>query len=146
MLSAGTAVSKTVVATNFMRQFTVDEANALIPVLSPVLDRLHDTYIRMQEAAEVVRAFEWQALQDGHATETRIFDPDVDLEAIQEEMASGMAFIRELGVVLKDIELGLVDFPARLHGRDVYLCWHLGEERVGYWHDVDGGYRQRQPL
>jgi hypothetical protein len=129
-----------------MRHFTVDEANALIPTLEPVLDSLHDTFIQWQEAVEVVRAFEAQALQNGHATETRIFDPDVDTIRIREELRERLQFLQQLGVVLKDIQIGLIDFPARRDGRDVYLCWHLGEESVANWHELDEGYRSRKPI
>jgi hypothetical protein len=129
-----------------MRHFTTDEANALIPTLEPVLESLHDTYIQWQEAVDVVRAFEAQALQNGHATETRIFDPDVDTVRIREELRQRLQFLEQVGVVLKDIQIGLIDFPARHEGRDIYLCWHLGEESVAYWHEKDEGYRNRKPI
>ena len=53
--------------------------------------------------------------------------------------------ITELGIVLKDLDMGLLDFPQR-EGRVVFLCWHPPEERVEYWHDLDAGYAGRQPL
>jgi hypothetical protein len=54
--------------------------------------------------------------------------------------------ISELGVVLKDLDMGLLDFPHERGGRIVFLCWHSLEERVEYWHDLDAGYAGRQPL
>ena len=54
--------------------------------------------------------------------------------------------IEESGIVLRDIDRGLVDFPAVIDGREVYLCWELGEDDVAYWHDLDSGYRGREPL
>lgn len=54
--------------------------------------------------------------------------------------------IKDLGVLLKDADKGLCDFPYLRHGRLVYLCWHLGEERIGYWHDVETGFSGREPL
>ena len=54
--------------------------------------------------------------------------------------------IRELGVVLKDLDMGLLDFPHEREGRIVFLCWHPPEERVAYWHDLDAGYGGREPL
>ncbi len=54
--------------------------------------------------------------------------------------------IRELGVVLKDLDMGLLDFPHERDGRVVFLCWHPPEERVAYWHDLDAGYAGRQPI
>ena len=54
--------------------------------------------------------------------------------------------IAELGVILKDLEVGLVDFPAHRNGREVYLCWRLGEDHIGWWHEIDSGFAGRQPL
>jgi hypothetical protein len=54
--------------------------------------------------------------------------------------------VSNLGVEVKDLEMGLVDFRAEREGREVYLCWKLGEERVSYWHELHSGYSTRQPL
>jgi hypothetical protein len=54
--------------------------------------------------------------------------------------------LEDAGIVLRDIDRGLVDFPAVLEGQEVYLCWELGEDEVDHWHDLDSGYRGRQPL
>jgi hypothetical protein len=58
----------------------------------------------------------------------------------------GMAQLQALGVVVKDLDRGLIDFPHRREGREVYLCWEYGEERIDYWHETDSGYSGRQPL
>ena len=54
--------------------------------------------------------------------------------------------IQETGCVVKDLDLGLVDFPSLLKGEEVYLCWKLGEERIGYWHGIEEGFSGRKPL
>jgi hypothetical protein len=54
--------------------------------------------------------------------------------------------IRGLGVLLKDPDSGLLDFPHERDGRVVFLCWHPPEERIGYWHEIHAGYQGRQPL
>jgi len=54
--------------------------------------------------------------------------------------------VRELGVILKDVDRGLCDFPYMKDGRVVYLCWQLGEETIGYWHDIESGFAGREPL
>jgi hypothetical protein len=54
--------------------------------------------------------------------------------------------IRELGVFLKDLDSGLLDFPHERDGRVVFLCWHPPEEQIGYWHELQAGYQGRQPL
>jgi len=74
-------------------------------------------------------------------------------EARGDEYAAAAAELRdavdrllELGVEVKDIDAGLVDFPSRRAGEDVLLCWRAGEERVEYWHDLEEGYAGRKPI
>jgi hypothetical protein len=57
-----------------------------------------------------------------------------------------MAELDDLGVELKGIDDGLIDFPTTREGRVVYLCWRLGEDEIGWWHETDGGFAGRQPL
>jgi hypothetical protein len=118
----------------------------MLPVVTPILEDLTDVYIRLGDAAEIVRAFEARARQNGHTGDGSVFDPAARIEPIEERLRGHLQSLDSLGVVLKDIEIGLIDFPAKRDGRDVYLCWHLGEDRVAFWHDVDEGYRSRQPL
>ncbi len=54
--------------------------------------------------------------------------------------------VRELGVVLKDLDMGLLDFPHERDGRVVFLCWHPPEEKIEYWHEIHAGYAGRQPI
>ena len=54
--------------------------------------------------------------------------------------------LEEADIVVRDIDRGLIDFPAILDGEEVYLCWELGEDAIGFWHDLETGYRGRQPL
>ena len=129
-----------------MRHFTVDEANALIPMLTPVLEDLREVNERRLRAVREVQEFEMRASQDGHGENSNVFSPDFDLAKIYEEFAQRVRYLEGLGIQLKDIEHGVVDFPTRMHDRDVLLCWRLGEERVAFWHDVEGGYAGRQPL
>ena len=62
------------------------------------------------------------------------------------EVRELLARSRQLGIVVRDIDRGLIDFPAIRDGREVYLCWELDEERIGFWHDLESGYGGRQPL
>jgi hypothetical protein len=68
------------------------------------------------------------------------------LHGLVEEINRVVHDIEELGGVLKDLELGLVDFPTDIAGERVYLCWQYGEKAVGYWHRVDDGFSGRKPL
>ncbi len=57
-----------------------------------------------------------------------------------------IAEIDELGITVKDLDMGLIDFPCLRDGREVYLCWKLGEPGIDWWHEIDAGYAGRQPL
>jgi hypothetical protein len=68
------------------------------------------------------------------------------MEEMQTEMNAGIAKVQGMGIEVKDLAIGLIDFRSIREGREVYLCWKLGEEHVSYWHELDTGYAGRQPL
>ena len=121
------------------RHFTRAEANALLPRLNDLLAHLRESKDELtdQEAHE---ALSEAAPSNGGGEEGR----QVGVAFL--EVRRLLETIEQAGIVLRDIDRGLVDFPAVIDGREVYLCWELGEEEVGYWHDLDGGYGGREPL
>ena len=68
------------------------------------------------------------------------------MQGLIDQMAAGVARIDGLGLTLRDIEHGLVDFPALVAGRQVWLCWQRGEPAIGFWHDLETGFSGRRPL
>ena len=68
------------------------------------------------------------------------------MQGLIDQMAAGVARIDALGLTLRDIEHGLVDFPALVAGRQVWLCWQRGETAIGFWHSLDSGFSSRRPL
>ena len=68
------------------------------------------------------------------------------MQGLIDQMAAGVARIDALGLTLRDIEHGLVDFPALVSGRQVWLCWQRGETAIGYWHGLETGFSGRRPL
>jgi hypothetical protein len=129
-----------------VRHFTVDEANALIPTLTPVLEDLRNLRDRMQTVADEVVQFEKRASQNGHGENTKVFDKEYSMRGTSEEIEQRLLYLRGVGVLVKDIEHGIVDFPTRMFNRDALLCWRLGESSVSHWHDVDTGFSGRRPL
>jgi hypothetical protein len=124
----------------FPKLFTVDEANALLPTLNILLqdaaryrDSLREKAPRMDP---ILRAA--GANGGGRA------GSEYGVEAYNLYLA--VERIRELGVILKDLDVGLLDFPHERAGRVVFLCWHPPEERVAFWHEIEAGYAGRQPL
>ncbi len=121
------------------RHFTREEANALLPQLTAMLSQLQDSKDELTDA-EAHEALSEAAPANGGGEEGR----QVGVAFL--EVRRLLETIEQSGIVLRDIDRGLVDFPTVMDGREVYLCWELGEDDVGYWHDMDAGYGGREPL
>jgi hypothetical protein len=121
------------------RHFTRQEANALLPQLTSLLTQLREAKDELTdtEAHEVLSE---AAPTNGGGDEGR----QVGVAFL--EVRRLLETVEGAGLVLRDIDRGLVDFPALIDGREVYLCWELGEDEVGFWHDLEGGYGGREPL
>jgi hypothetical protein len=126
------------------RIFTVEEANRTLPLVSRIVDDLVRDH-RLWE--DKVREFELATV--GASPE----HPDAIAELLQSEaqrlareIEGYIAELNDLGVIVKGMDTGLVDFPGQLDGRDVYYCWKLGEPNVMYWHEIDAGFVGRQRL
>jgi hypothetical protein len=124
----------------FQRLFTVEEANALLPTLRKILDEVALHRDTLRERAPQMEPILRAAAENGGGRASA----EYGLEAYNLYLA--IERIRELGVVLKDLDVGLLDFPHEREGRVVFLCWHPPEESVEYWHDLDAGYAGRRPL
>lgn len=130
------------------RTFDIDAANEALVEVAPLLATLSD------QRSELIR------LRDrtlaAHASATSGGGPGLDeaeaqrirlrMQGIVDQMAAAVARIDALGITLRDIERGLIDFPALVAGRPVFLCWELGESDVVFWHEVETGYGSRRPL
>ena len=78
--------------------------------------------------------------------EEQVANTQKRIETLAEELQQGWREITQSGILLRDLDRGLVDFPSYREGREVYLCWLRGEEKIGYWHDTSVGFSDRQPL
>jgi hypothetical protein len=123
----------------YERHFTRAEANALLPQLTAMLDQLRESKDELTDA-EAHEALGEAAPSNGGGEEGK----QVGVAFL--EVRRLLETIEQSGIVLRDIDRGLVDFPALLEDREVYLCWELGEDEVAYWHDMDAGYGGREPL
>ena len=118
------------------RTFTVAEAEAELDELRERLPRLRDA--RRTLIASSHRIEEAVALDGGGVAGTDWF-------AAQQVLKAEVTYLADRGILLKDPETGLVDFPADREGRTVYLCWRLGEDRVSWYHEVSSGFAGRRP-
>jgi hypothetical protein len=158
------------------RHFQVDEVEALIPTLERLFARILQLRVGLRaieqklERAGVDVAGEFPNAEDvvedvSGDGEDLVGSDDPDSAAgllaaeppavrqargvfrgFYEALSDGLEQIRALGGEVKDLDLGLVDFPGRRNNEDILLCWRLGEKRLEYWHAVDGGFANRRPL
>jgi hypothetical protein len=132
--------------TSANRYYTLAEANAMLPALTEVLRRLQVlgrqqgmVQGRIDEVATTVKSNgHHNPIEDAMVTQAG--------RALGEGLREGIQQLVDWGIELKELETGLVDFPARREGREVYLCWRLGESEVGYWHEMDTGFAGRMPV
>jgi hypothetical protein len=121
------------------RHFTQEEANELLPQLTPLLTRLREAKDELTDT-EAHEALSEAAPTNGGGEQGR----QVGVAFL--EVRRLLETIERSGILLRDIDRGLVDFPALSGDREIYLCWELGEDEVAYWHELEGGYGGREPL
>ena len=122
-------------------QFTLDEANALIPWLAEKFQNLNlvrQEYVSIQERMNDSR------INSGN--EIEITELKSTSDQLARQLEEGVEEILDQGIIVRDMSLGLVDFPSLRDNRDIYLCWIGGEVRVDYWHEVNQGFSHRQPI
>ena len=120
--------------------FTLAEANAALEIIRPLIQRIltiRDELLKKQP--EVWPAIERSAGNGGNATLSRIA---VDFGKLDDLVHEVLA----TGVQVKDINTGLLDFPAWRGDHEVYLCWKYGEDKIAFWHEIDAGFAGRRPI
>jgi hypothetical protein len=130
------------------KRFTLAEAQSLIPSVDPVLRKAIQLKSRYADAAEAIESFSERiqmmgglAVNREHAIEARD-RRDTASESLREAIQE----VEEFGCVLKDLDIGLIDFPTLFRGREVYLCWKLGEPSISFWHGTDEGFAGRKAI
>ena len=126
------------------RIFRVEEANAIVPRLQLLIERLQRAALRLHEEMRSLAhasGLEVSAVSTEHLLRER---PAARI--LVEELDAIVHEIEQSGAHLKDVQLGLVDFPAEFEGEEVYLCWQFGEPEIAFWHRLGDGFAGRQPL
>ena len=129
------------------RFYAIDEANAALPDLERILGALREQrieLIELRDQAVAVTPPDDESPTDEAAEKLRLVR--LRMQGLIDQMQAGVARLVELDITLRDISTGLIDFPALLSGRPIWLCWRLGEGDVAHWHKRDQGYEDRQPL
>ena len=150
------------------RFFDLDEANATLPEVRTILEslrderaeliRLRDLVVERQDSEEAPSEAPTEAKvpEKGRPVEPakaegRTTDPELRvlrlrMQGVIDQMQAGVARIDELGITLREIETGLIDYPALASGRQIWLCWRLGEGDVEWWHELAEGFTGRRAL
>jgi hypothetical protein len=127
--------------------FTPAEANATLPLVSAIVSDLVDLSCELGERQQRLSLLLGGKANNSHDPyHEELVQVQKDMEKDTVRLHEYVEELRALGVEPKSGSEGLVDFPALLNGRKVYLCWKLGESRVHFWHDLDAGYVGRQPV
>jgi hypothetical protein len=124
--------------------FTPEQANATLPLVRAIVRDIVELDRAMNERLERLARIDEAALTPAHQEELEMAQGE--LEENLDRMQEFERELAELGVELKDRSTGLVDFPSRRDGREMLLCWQLGEPDVAHWHDLDAGFRGRRTL
>jgi hypothetical protein len=129
------------------RYFTVEEANEALGEVRPLTEELVAHRRALVELQERQSALTTRIAGNGGNVEpSELQDVQERLDEEVAGIARCVARIHELGALVKDLDDGLVDFPAEREGEDVLLCWRLGEDQIAFWHGLDEGFSGRKPL
>ncbi len=130
------------------KRFTLAEAQSLIPRVDALLREALEAKSCADEAEDILETFTQRIMEMGGVLVDR--DQVIRARKIRERAAKDLQRVlegvQEFGCVVKDLEVGLIDFPTLFRGREVYLCWKLGEPAIAWWHGVDEGFAGRKAI
>jgi hypothetical protein len=129
------------------RYYAIDEANAALPEVERILIALRDQreeLINLRDRVVAATPPDDETPAPGVAEQIRLLR--LGMQGLIDQMQAGVARLVELDITLRDIPSGLIDFPALVSGRPIWLCWRLGEGAIEHWHAHDEGFDSRRPL
>jgi hypothetical protein len=130
-----------------VRHFTPEEANDALVEVRPLVERMVAHRRAHSEALERQEELEGRIRGNGGGIPpAQLAEAAAEVEREARSLAQVIDEIGEYGAEVKDLDEGLIDFPALWRGETVLLCWQLGEDRIRYWHTVEDGFAGRQPL
>jgi hypothetical protein len=129
------------------RFYAIDEANTTLPEVERILVALRDQreeLIQLRDRVVALSPPDDESRTSEAAEKIRLLR--LGMQGLIDQMQAGVARLVEMDITLRDISTGLIDFPALVSGRPIWLCWRLGESEVGHWHPHDEGFDTRRPL
>jgi len=130
------------------KRFTLSEAESLIPQVEPLLREGIAMKAEFQAAERALQSINERIIFAGGMLmdRTTAIEARSRREVSSARLKSIVHQVQDLGCVIKDLDIGLIDFPTEFGGTEVYLCWKLGEEGIGFWHGVEEGFRGRKAI
>ena len=131
-----------------MKTFTLDEAQALLPVVEKLLDRVIEAKQALSDLEEQQSDLTHRIFMSGgvFVDIAVVKKRKITMAALIQRAKDSLQEIDSIGVQIKDLDVGLLDFPCTLDGETVLLCWRRGEPRIGFWHRIEDGFSGRQPI
>ena len=131
-----------------MKTFTLEEANSLLPLVESLLERAIAAKEEAERLEREIQTLRQRIFLSGGMTVdiAGVARNRTETEAEVQKAKDALGEIDSIGVQVKDLDTGLLDFPCRVDGDLVLLCWRRGETRIEYWHTLEAGFRGRQPL
>ncbi len=124
--------------------FTVEEANLRLPLVKAIVRDIVTLFSDLHDRRERLNELRNRSEQSDYRDEVEAMESELERDI--ETLDTYVAELAELGVELKDPLTGLVDFRTTVDEREAYLCWKLGEETIGWWHELDTGVSGRRPV
>jgi len=130
------------------KRFTLPEAESLLPELEKVMREAISLKLEFEEAESSVQALTQRVIMMGGVLVDRqaVLENKHRRDRTAARLKTSIEKIQEFGCVIKDLDIGLVDFPTEFRGQEVYLCWKLGETGIQFWHGVHEGFAGRKPI
>ena len=130
------------------KRFTLAEAQNLIPSVDVLLRKAVELKSSYSSAERRVDSFQERIMLMGGTLVDRgkVIEAKDLRDTAAASLRSAIEEVQELGCVIKDLDMGLIDFPTTFQGQEVYLCWRLGEPAIAFWHGVDEGFAGRKAI
>lgn len=136
-----------IILLGLQRTFTPEEANALLPTVRPLVEQMVAAKSALDEAQAVADEISRRISGNGGGLPpARLAELHDQVGKRATELARALDEVQSHGAIVKDLDSGLVDFPSVRDGREVLLCWRLGEDEVAFWHGYDEGFAGRRPI
>ncbi len=129
--------------------FTLEEANHTIPLVQRTFEWLDERRAELEQLGRSVEVLELVSASGAAASSPdhmQYLETKARFDALVEDMHAELSRLTDMGIVLRDLESGLVDFHTLRDGRIVFLCWRRGEDAITHWHDIESGFAGREPI